>query len=257
MSDSSKNQGDKRVCPKCGKENDAKDEYCWACYYDFIPNKFLKTSPGVAKEENPPAIGGNILASPQIIIQQQKEALEIISGWETANRYLMSGVGTDATGKIFEKKGNTGEKMVRHFTNTHRPYEITFLEQGIPFLVVMRKFKWFFSKVEVTTPNKGTIGKIQQKFAFLKRKYEIYNNYNQKVATIIGPLLHPWTFKIYNNLNQEIAVILKKWSGMVTEMISDADNFLVDISKVKEDSLKPLILAAAIVIDIDHFERKK
>ncbi|MCK5534290.1 hypothetical protein KAI68_04170 [bacterium] len=257
MSDLSKNQGDKRLCPKCGKDNDVKAEYCWACYYDFIPDKSLKTSPEITKKENHPTISGNILASPKIIIQQQKETLEIISGWETANRYLMSGVGTSATGRVFEKKGDAGEKMVRHFTNTHRPYEITFLEQGIPFLAVVRKFKWLFSRVEVTDPKKGNIGIIQGKFNFFKKRYEIYNSYNQKVATIIGPLLHPWTFKVYNNLNQEVAVILKKWSGAVTEIISDADNFLVDISKVKDASLKPLILAAAIVIDIDYFERKK
>ncbi len=254
MSEASKNQGDQRVCPKCGKENDVKAEYCWACYYDFIPNK---SSPDIAKEERPTVVGGKMLNSSKIVIQQQKEILEIATGIETANRYLMSGEGTSAVGKILEKKGHIGGKIVRHFTNTkrNRPYEITFLEQGIPFLSVVRKFKWLFSKVEVTTPNKGTIGKIQQKFTILKRRYEIYNNYNQKVATILGPVLHPWTFKVYNNSNQEVAVILKKWSGAVTEMISDADNFLVDISKVKEDCLKPLILAAAIVVDIDHFEK--
>jgi hypothetical protein len=37
-------KGDKLVCPKCQKTNDLHAEYCWACYFDFVPNEAVSLS---------------------------------------------------------------------------------------------------------------------------------------------------------------------------------------------------------------------
>ena len=31
--------GDRLICPKCKQDNDLQAEYCWKCYYDFVPTK--------------------------------------------------------------------------------------------------------------------------------------------------------------------------------------------------------------------------
>lgn len=71
-----------------------------------------------------------------------------------------------------------------------------------------------------------------------------------------SPLWKPWTFAFSAN-GRAVAVVQKKWSGLLTEMITDADNFLIQVS----DPALPLghrvlLLAAAIFIDLQYFEKK-
>jgi hypothetical protein len=37
-------ENDKLICPKCKVSNGLKAEYCWACYFDFVPNTAPKPS---------------------------------------------------------------------------------------------------------------------------------------------------------------------------------------------------------------------
>ena len=65
-----------------------------------------------------------------------------------------------------------------------------------------------------------------------------------------------WTFPFYSG-GTEQAVIEKKWSGGLTELFTDADNFRVSFlnSSLSEEE-RALILAAAIFVDLQYFERK-
>ena len=66
-----------------------------------------------------------------------------------------------------------------------------------------------------------------------------------------------WTFPFENPQGDERASVQKKWSGFLTELFMDADNFLVDYkdSTLLENERK-LILAASVFTDLQYFENK-
>ena len=49
----------------------------------------------------------------------------------------------------------------------------------------------------------------------------------------------------------------KKWSGLLAEAVTDKDNFLVDFGNGPlGENERRLVLAAALFIDLQYFERK-
>ena len=55
---------------------------------------------------------------------------------------------------------------------------------------------------------------------------------------------------------QEVGLIQKKWSGLLKELFTDADNFWVDFEAVADPQLRALLFSATVLIDIVHFENR-
>ena len=72
-----------------------------------------------------------------------------------------------------------------------------------------------------------------------------------------GPILRPWTFQIRlpGLGDDEVGLIQKKWSGLAKEMFTEADNFWVEMGGVNDPTLRALLFAATVLIDVVHFER--
>ena len=54
-----------------------------------------------------------------------------------------------------------------------------------------------------------------------------------------------------------IGHVKKKWSGLLKEAFTDADNFEVEFVADIDPRWKAVALAAAVLIDVIHFERAK
>jgi len=77
------------------------------------------------------------------------------------------------------------------------------------------------------------------------------------VATLFGPFFRPWTFKVLLPGSQtEVGLVQKKWSGLLKEMFSEADNFWVSYDAIPDPNLRALLFAATVLIDTVHFERR-
>ena len=77
----------------------------------------------------------------------------------------------------------------------------------------------------------------------------------QDTYQLFGPLLHPWTFEIRRG-DQDLGKITKKWSGIMKEGFTDADNFGVTFPASWDFTLKAVFLGAVFLIDFVHFENK-
>ena len=72
----------------------------------------------------------------------------------------------------------------------------------------------------------------------------------QQVATIRGEW-KGWNFNIVDNQGIQLATVTKKWAGLGKELLTSADNYVVDTSSsLKDQGLRKLILAAAIGMDM-------
>jgi len=188
-----------------------------------------------------------------LIVRQRKEWGEILSGIETKNRYEVQ----DETGRtLFYAAEVGGNFLLRIFLRALRPFEMIIAndaQQNVLFL--SRPFRFFFSSMLIMDSNHYMVGRIQRKFALLKRVYAVCDSNGDEAFRIIGPWLHPWTFYIEKNA-ERVGKIVKRWSGILKEAMTDADNFTVTFPQVFDVKQKALVLGSVFLIDFVHFENK-
>jgi len=188
-----------------------------------------------------------------LVVNQQKEWGEILTGFETKNRYTISDVSGN---KLYLAVEEAGSMLLRWFLKALRPFTIAVLtEDGQVALRVMRPFRFYFHRAEVVDSRGQSLGVIERRFSILRRIYSVLNSSGEEVFQMFGPILHPWTFQIRDG-EVEYGKITKKWSGLLKEGITDADNFGVMFPAEWDVKLKALFLGAVFLIDFVHFENK-
>ncbi len=188
-----------------------------------------------------------------LVVIQQKEWGEILSGFETKNKYTIS---DRSGGRLYFAAEEAGSMLLRWFLKGLRPFTIAVLsEDGQVVLRVMRPFRFYFHRAEVVNAQGQSLGVIEKQFSIMRRIYSVFNSSGEEVFQLFGPILHPWTFQIKNN-GVEYGKITKKWSGLLKEGMTDADNFGVTFPAQWDVKLKALFLGAVFLIDFVHFENK-
>ena len=189
-----------------------------------------------------------------LMVHQQKEWGEIVTGFETKNKYAVCDESEQQLYFAAEKKGSL---LVRLFLKACRPFYLEVLnEQGAMVINVTRPFRFFFHQAAVRDNQGNILGVIKKKFSILRRKYSVLDQNEQEIYQLYGPMLKPWTFIIRDD-NREYGKITKEWSGLLKESFTDADNFGVTFPEDWNVAKKGLFLGAVFLIDFVHFENKE
>lgn len=188
-----------------------------------------------------------------LVVRQQKEWGEILTGFETRNRYTVS----DPSGcGLYLAAEAAGNPLLRWFLKALRPFTIAVAsKEGQEVLRVVRPFRFYFHRAEVFDAQGQSLGVIERRFSVLRRVYSMRNRSGEEVFQLFGPLLHPWTFEIRKD-GIEVGKITKKWSGLWKEGFTDADNFGVTFPAEWDVGMKALSLGAVFLIDFAHFENR-
>jgi len=188
-----------------------------------------------------------------LMVSQQKEWGEILTGFETKNRYAI----LDMSGsRLYLAAEEAGSTLLRWFLKAMRPFTIAVLTaDGQVVLRIKRPFRFYFHRAEVLDSRGHSLGVLERRFSVLRRIYSVLDNSGQEIFQLFGPILHPWTFQIINN-GVEYGKITKKWSGLLKEGFTDADKFGVTFPAEWDVKLKALFLGAVFLIDFVHFENK-
>lgn len=197
-----------------------------------------------------------VLEGPSLTVRQLREWTEILTGWETRNRYEVF----DANGRAVLLAGEVGEGLVASLARNFWPFrqvELEFLTHaGMRVLKVRRPWTLFFARFEVESWDGRPMGVIQQRFRFFNRAFDITTPGGVLLGTIEGPLFKPWTFFVKQH-EREVATIRKRWSGLLQEAFTDADTFGVEFTPEATDGrLRQLVLAATLAIDLVYFEQR-
>ncbi len=188
-----------------------------------------------------------------LVVRQKKEIGEILTGFETKNKYVV----LDENGNhLYFAAEEKGSFLLRIFLKALRPFKLAVLTENQEVVLrVIRPFRFFFHRAEIVDGQGKTLGIIQKRFSILRRKYSVLDSLGEEKFQLFGPLLHPWTFQIKRD-GTEYGKITKKWSGLLTEGFTDADNFGVTFPQEWEIETKALFLGAVFLIDFVHFENK-
>ncbi|XP_032080869.1 phospholipid scramblase 1-like isoform X2 [Thamnophis elegans] len=203
----------------------------------------------------------------QVIIDQQLEIMEMISGYETCNKYEIK----NPMGQwvYFAAEENDDYNLQRY--GTFRSFTIKLYDSANqPVIQVSREFHCVccccpciccLQKLEVQAPLGTVIGYVKQKCYCCKPRFVIQNEAGENIVKLVGPNLCNVRFRDVpfeiKSLNQKSAIgqITRKWKGMATEAVSDASNFIIQFPMDLEVKTKTLVLGACFLLDFLFFER--
>lgn len=191
-----------------------------------------------------------------IQIHQIFEAFELM-GFETRNKYKVLDEAGIQIGYAAEKRKGVLDMFFRQILGHWRRFDIYFYTNDRKeYLLAHHPFRFFFQRLNVTKPTGELIGGLQQRFSILYKAFDIENAQGNVIATMRSPIWRIWTFPIVKN-GQEVGKVGKKWSGLLSEIFTDRDQFAVSYQNpglsLEE---RQIMLAAAIFIDLQYFEKK-
>lgn len=190
-------------------------------------------------------------------VQQVWEGFEIILGWESRNKYCILDELQHPVGFAAEQSTGFGGTILRQIFGHWRSFKVTiFNQQKQKVFDLNFPFRWFFKTLILTDADGRNVGHLQQRFAFFRKKFDVYDNQNQLIANINSSFFKFWTFDFFSN-GRSLGKIQKKWSGMLGEVFTDKDNFVVTFTPVTNPDTKALMLATCLMVDIIYFENNQ
>jgi len=193
----------------------------------------------------------------RILVRQTKEWGEILTGFETRNRFDLLDEEGNRIGNAAEEGGGLGTALLRNFLGKCRACKIHIYDvDGNKVALGDKPFRFFFHRMTVYDGSKK-VGAIQRKFAILNRDFMVEGPDGRELLLIRSPLWKIWTFKLLQG-DKEVGRISKKWSGLLKEAFTDADSFGVEFSHPNlPDEVKQLLVVAVFLIDFVCFEKSK
>ncbi|KAL7731920.1 hypothetical protein ACLKA6_016972 [Drosophila palustris] len=200
----------------------------------------------------------------QLLVSQKIEKLEMITGFETQNRFKVK----NSLGQNVYFANEESDCCSRQLCGPARPFEMKIMDSfqnevlhiSRPFRCGLFCFPNCMSMIEVSAPPGQVIGTVEQVCTFLKPTFRVKNSFGDVVFDIVGPAC-VWkccsdiTMKVLNSANNEqIGKITKQWSGLGRELFTDADYFSVTFPLNLDVRMKALIFAAVFLIDIVYYD---
>ena len=246
-----------RTCPRCATQAAASIAECPKCQvlFDKVTRLDLTRRRAIPREIAHDEHNLVRLAeAPELVVHQVKERWEILTGLECKNQYTVLDRFGSQLFLAAEQGDGIAALLTRWFLKSARPFTMHILTpEAAPVFVLKRPFRLFFHKLEVFDADERLLGSIEMRFSFVRRIYTVTDHTTGEVDQIVGPLFKPWTFHI-NRQGKEAGVITKKWSGLLAEAFSDADNFGITFPPGIDARQKALYLGAVFLIDTAHFE---
>lgn len=188
-----------------------------------------------------------------LVVRQKKSIGEALIGLEAKNKYAVCD--TDGSELFFVSEAG-GSFFARQLLRSMRPLTLEAVDgQQQPVLRLRRPWRWCFHEMQVMDASGNVIGTVKKKWSWVRRVYTVLDSQGTEVLTLLGPIFKPWTFNVLYQ-NTQIGTIRKKWSGLLKEAFTNADNFGIDWPADLHEQYKALLLGAVFLVDLVHFEAR-
>ncbi|CAL8144561.1 unnamed protein product [Orchesella dallaii] len=199
-----------------------------------------------------------------VFIKQNKELAEVILGFECNNKYVIK----DQLGRdIFQAKEDSC-CLSRQCCGPARGFDMKITDfAGMEVIRLQRPCKCglpvccsgfcccCLQKIDVFAPPGNLVGTVEQTVSLIIPKYEVKDGMGEVVFLIKGPCITmscccgDVEFKIFTrDGSNEVGKISKKWSGLLTEGFTDADNFGISFPMDLDARVKATLIGACMLI---------
>ena len=198
-----------------------------------------------------------IYDSKKIFVHQVHELAEWV-GFESRNKYQILDENKSLVGFAAEQQKGFWGFMNRQAFGHWRTFDIHFFTASRNLaLVAHHPFRWFLSRLEIRDHTGGPQGAIQQRFSLFSKKFVVETHSGSVILEVSSPLWKPWSFT-FNRKGVKAAELRKKWAGLLSEALTDKDNFEIEFY---DSNLSPsernLLMASSVFVDLLFFERKE
>lgn len=190
-------------------------------------------------------------------VKQVFEGLELI-GIETRNKFRIHSEDEQNIAYAAEESSGFGGTIMRLIFKHWRPFRVIIFDKSRqPVYSLQFPFRWFFKTMFVSETTGRRIGHLQQRFAIFRKKFDVFDANGRLVANINSSFFRFWTFE-FEDHGRVIGKIQKKWSGGMSEIFTDKDNFVVSFTdKNLSEDLRVLMLATCLLVDVVYFENNQ
>lgn len=200
----------------------------------------------------------------QILIHQQLEILEIVTGFEENNKYELK----NALGQRVYFAAEDTDCLTRNCCGSSRPFTIRIVDNlGREVITLQRPLRCSdcccpccLQELEVQAPPGKTVGYVVQNWHVCLPKFTIQDETRKDILKITGPCVvcrccEDIHFEV-KSLDETCTVgrISKQWTGFVQEMFTDADNFGISFPMDLDVKMKAVMIGACFLIDFMFFE---
>jgi Scramblase. len=107
----------------------------------------------------------------------------------------------------------------------------------------------FSMRLSVSRPD-GAVGSIHKRIRMGKARFSLLDAAGSQIGEVRAENWRAKDFAVYDGSSNEVARVTKKWRGLATELFTDADTYVVDLTPAAIDPLRTLALAASLAIDV-------
>lgn len=186
-----------------------------------------------------------LFTEPVLVVSQQREIFSTAANYTIYHPQgaPIAHVGEQASAakKIFRFMSNMDDKIGRtlHVTDV----------QGAPLLTIQKSFAFALPSTMVSGPQGEPIGQIKREMAVFKSKFTLSDPAGNPVGMISGDFTG-WNFTITDMNGVELARIGKQYHGMVNELFTEADRYVVQMMVNVQGPFRALIVATAVALDV-------
>ncbi|XP_077204866.1 phospholipid scramblase 1-like isoform X2 [Paroedura picta] len=185
----------------------------------------------------------------QILIHQQIELLEVITGFETANKYEIKNV----MGQRVYFATEENDCCTRNCCGPLRPFTMEIVDNmGHTVILLTRPLRCATCWCPCC---------LQELWHPCLPKFTIQNEAEEDIFTVVGPCIvcsccEDINFEVKTTDEQySVGRISKQWTGLVRELFTDTDNFGVQFPLDLDVKMKAVLLGACFLIDFMFFEQ--
>ncbi len=191
-------------------------------------------------------------------VQQVWEGFEIVFGFETRNKYKILDKNLKPVAFAAEQSTGILGSIFRQFLGHWRTFQVVLYNENREKEYLLDfPFRWFFKTLFLTDIRGHKVGHLQQKFAIFRKKFDVYDQHGQLIAKINSSFFKFWTFEFFDG-HRSLGKIQKKWSGVLGELFTDKDNFVISYNDPDlNQDVKVLMLATCLMVDIIYFENNQ
>ncbi|XP_061049557.1 phospholipid scramblase 2 isoform X2 [Eubalaena glacialis] len=200
----------------------------------------------------------------QLLIHQQIELLEVLTGFETCNKYEIK----NSLGQRIYFAAEDTDCCTRNCCGPSRPFTMRILDNMGREVITLERplrctsccFPCCLQEIEIQAPPGVPVGYVTQTWDPCLPKFTLQNEKREDVLRITGPCIvcsccADVDFEI-KSLDDKYMVgkISKQWTGLVRELFTDVDNFGIQFPLDLDVKMKAVMLGACFLIDFMFFE---
>ncbi|XP_078062771.1 phospholipid scramblase 2-like [Mustelus asterias] len=201
----------------------------------------------------------------QLLVHQQVELLEVLTGFETNNKYQIK----NSLGQLIYFAAEENDFCNRNCCGNMRSFDMKIIDNlGQEVMSLYRPLRCAgcccpccLQELEVMAPPGQPVGYIIQTWDICLPKFTIQNEKKEPVLKIVGPCCvcnccSDIEIKVTNlDETETVGTITKQWTGLMRESFTDADNFGIQFPMDLDVKMKAVMLGACFLIDYLFFEK--